>query len=49
MKIAFYHLPDDFLNTYVDRINAVTVTSIKQAFQEQITPEKMLQVSVGQG
>lgn len=47
LRIAFYHLPDDYLDTYVARINALTTAEIKQAFQKQVNPEKMLVVSVG--
>ncbi len=47
LKIAFYHLPDSYLHTYVDRINAVSADEIKQAFQKLIEPNKLLQVSVG--
>lgn len=48
LRMAFYHLPDDYLDTYVSRINAVTNDQIKQAFQEQVNPQKLLLVKVGQ-
>lgn len=47
MQLAFYELPDTFLDTYVDQIKAVTITDIKQAFQQVIDPNHLLQVSVG--
>ena len=47
LRMAFYHLPDDFLDTYVQRINAVTISEIKDAFNEQINPNKLLMVTVG--
>ena len=47
LKMAFYHLPDDYLRTYVARINAVTTEEIKRAFQQVIVPTKLLQISVG--
>lgn len=47
LRIAFYHLPNDYLNTYVARINAVTTTQIKQALQKNIHPNKMLVIAVG--
>ncbi len=47
LKIAFYHLPSDYLQTYVEHINAVSTEDIKQAFQQLIVPNKLLQVSVG--
>lgn len=49
IKIAFYHLPDDYLQTYISNINAVTTETIKTAFQQQITPNKLLQITVGKG
>ncbi|KTD17511.1 M16 family metallopeptidase [Legionella jordanis] len=47
LRIAFYNLPDDYLTTYVERINAVSTAEIKAAFQKQINSTKMLLVSVG--
>jgi zinc protease len=48
LRMAFYHLPDDYLDTYAARINAVTADEIKQAFRQQINPDKMLLVTVGE-
>lgn len=48
LRMTFYHLPDDYLNTYVSRIKAVTDREIKQAFKEQVNPDKLLLVTVGQ-
>lgn len=47
LKKAFYHLPEDYLDTYVAHINAVTVSEIKEAFNQLIKPDKFLQVTVG--
>lgn len=47
VKIAFYHLPENFLETYVERINAVTTADVKTAFQSQFTSHTLLEVSVG--
>ena len=47
LRLAFYHLPKDFLNTYIARINAVSSADIQRAFQHQINPDKLLQVTVG--
>lgn len=47
LRIAFYHLPDDYLDQYTTKINQVTRAQIKEAFQRQINPEKMLLISVG--
>jgi zinc protease len=48
LRMTFYQLPDSYLNTYVDRINAVTTEEVKRAFQQQITPNKLLLITVGQ-
>jgi zinc protease len=48
LRMAFYHLPDNYLDTYVARINAVTQDEIKKAFKQQINPEKLLLITVGQ-
>lgn len=47
LKIAFYHLPKNYLQTYVEHIHAVTTQAIKQSFQELITPNALLEVAVG--
>jgi zinc protease len=49
LKIAFFKLPDDYLQNYVSHINAVSTAQIKKAFQELIHPNQLLQVSVGKG
>ncbi|RUR18013.1 insulinase family protein [Legionella sp. km535] len=48
LRMAFYHLPENYLDTYVQRINAVTHDEIRQAFKEQVNPDKLLLVTVGQ-
>ncbi len=47
LRMAFYHLPDDYLNKYVDHINAVTIEDVKQAFKQQVNPDTLLLVTVG--
>lgn len=47
MKMAFYGLPDNYLETYTSNIESVTQKDIKQAFQKHVHPQKLLQVSVG--
>jgi zinc protease len=47
--IGFYGLPLDYLDQFNDKINAVTVDSIKQAFQKRVQPDKMITVLVGGG
>ncbi|TAL60032.1 MAG: insulinase family protein [Legionella sp.] len=48
LRMTFYKLPDDYLDKYVERINAITIEQITKAFQEQINPQKLLLVTVGQ-
>ncbi|MGQ3889902.1 M16 family metallopeptidase [Legionella sp. CNM-1927-20] len=47
LRITFYKLPDDYLDTYITHINSVTTKDIKQAFDETLQPNRMLLVSVG--
>ncbi len=47
LKMAFYGLPDNYLDTYTDNINAVSTTQIRSAFQKNIRPNQLLQVMVG--
>lgn len=48
LKMAFFHLADDYLDNYVASIQAVTVEEIKAAFQKQLDLDKLLTVTVGQ-
>lgn len=48
LKMAFYQLPDDYLNTYIKNVDAVSLSQIKSAFQKQVHPQSLLQVTVGQ-
>lgn len=45
-KIGFYQLPLDYLDSYQQKINLVSLEQIRQAFQ-RIKPEKMLVVMLG--
>jgi len=45
--IGFYNLPLNYLQEFNDKINAVTVENIKDAFQRRIHPDKMVTVQVG--
>lgn len=47
LKMAFYRLPENYLDTYVDNINAVTTAAIKESFDKLVHPQRMLLVSVG--
>ncbi len=45
--IGFYNLPLDYLNTFNDKVNAVTIEMIKDAFKRRIHPDKLVTVTVG--
>jgi len=45
--IGFYDLPLDYLNAFNEKVNAVTVDSIKEAFKRRIHPDKLTTVTVG--
>ncbi len=45
--IGFYKLPLDYLDTWVDQVNAVDVAAVKQAFARRIDPDKLVTVVVG--
>jgi zinc protease len=46
--IGFYDLPLDYLDTFVDRVRAVTREQIRDAFRRRLDPERMVYVQVGQ-
>ncbi|PKM11351.1 MAG: peptidase M16 [Gammaproteobacteria bacterium HGW-Gammaproteobacteria-3] len=45
--IGFYDLPLDYLDTFQDKVNAVTVASIKDAFKRRIDPKLLQTITVG--
>ena len=45
--IGFYNLPLDYLNTFNDEVNAVTVESIKDAFKSPQQTDKITTLTVG--
>jgi zinc protease len=45
--IGFYGLPLDYLDSFNDKVNAVTVADIKAAISRRINADKMLTVLVG--
>jgi len=46
-SIGFYKLPLDYLDTYNQRIEAVTADQIRAAFQRRIHPQDMVTIMVG--
>ena len=45
--IGFYDLPLDYLDTFNDKVNAVTVEQIRNAFRRRLHPERFVTVVVG--
>ena len=45
--IGFYALPLDYLDTYIDRVEAVSVQQVRDAFKRRIHPAHMVTVIVG--
>lgn len=47
--IGFYGLPLDYLNTFSERIDAITVDDVRGAFARHIDPQRLVTVMVGPG
>lgn len=47
VTIGFYHLPLNYLDTYLGKVNAVTADQVKAAMQNALQPDKMVTVLVG--
>jgi len=45
--LGFYRLPLDWLDRYVERVNAVTVEQVSDAFERRVNPEQMVLIRVG--
>jgi len=45
--IGFYDLPLDYLQRFTERVEAVTVQQIQDAYRRRVDPERMLTVIVG--
>lgn len=45
--IGFYKLPLNYLDTWVEQVNAVDVAAVKQAFARRLDPDKLVTVVVG--
>ncbi len=45
--IGFYDLPIDYLESFKDKVNTITVKQIKDAFSRRVKPENMVRVLVG--
>ena len=45
--IAFYGLPLDYLDTFIEKVNAVKLEQIREAFRRRLQPERFITVMVG--
>ncbi|MGH8513015.1 MAG: M16 family metallopeptidase, partial [Gammaproteobacteria bacterium] len=45
--IGFYNLPLDYLETYVDRVKAVSLAAIRDAYQRRLHPANLVKIIVG--
>jgi zinc protease len=45
--IGFYRLPLDYLDTWVERVQAVDVAAVKRAFAQRLDPDALVTVVVG--
>ena len=45
--IGFYGLPLDYLDTFTDKVDAVTVEQIRDAFKRRLHPDRFVTVMVG--
>ncbi|MEW8050157.1 MAG: pitrilysin family protein [Candidatus Thiodiazotropha sp.] len=45
--IGFYDLPLDYLDSFTEKVNAVTREQIQDAFQRRIDPDRLVRVQVG--
>jgi zinc protease len=45
--LGFYNLPLDYLDDFIDRVNAVTAEQVRDAFRRRIEPDRLLTVIVG--
>ena len=47
LLLGFYNLPNDYYDTYIARINAVTADAIKAAYQRHLDPKALQTIIVG--
>lgn len=46
-SVKMFDLPDDYLHTYRDRVNAVTAEDVQRVAQQHVTPDRAAVVIVG--
>lgn len=47
LRMEFYHLPQNYLDTYTAHIEGVSIDDIKSAFKHHLNPARMTVVTVG--
>jgi zinc protease len=47
LRMNFYHLPENYLDTYINQINAVKREDILKAFKDTLNPNSMQEIFVG--
>lgn len=47
INMSFYHMPEDFLETYCEKVSAVSAVAIREAFQKLIDVNTLIEVKVG--
>lgn len=47
ISVEFYHRPLNYLDTYLQKVNALTVEDIRQAFKKHFQLDTMAQINVG--
>ncbi|MEC9342016.1 MAG: pitrilysin family protein [Pseudomonadota bacterium] len=45
--IGFYDLPEDYLDTFTQKVDEVTAAQIRDAFQRRLHPERLALITVG--
>ena len=45
--MVFYGLPLDYLDTYTENVEAVTINQIQSAFHQHIDPDALVSIQVG--
>lgn len=45
--IGFYDLPLNYLDSFIEKVEAVTADQVRQAFQRRLDPDRMVTVQVG--
>ena len=47
MAIAYYGLPVDYLQTYIQEVEAVDLTRVNEVVRQHMRPEDLIQVVLG--